>query len=198
MRLVVAATIFGVLVVGPFGASAEDEIPQAARLVKEAGNQFLAAKRYADAIDCYLQALEAFPDFAQAHYNLGVSFLKGFSANRIALYHFRQYLDLVPEASDRAEVGRLVEALASKTPPPLDTQGQVLEVVAGRLVVSGGNWVKKGDRMEISGERQDPRLFLLAEFVYPDCVLTQRIWDANTLGSVHASLVAVTATNETP
>ncbi|WP_025321844.1 tetratricopeptide repeat protein [Deferrisoma camini] len=183
------ATLVTVLMVAA-GAAAAD-IPRSARLVKEAGNQFLAAKRYADAIDCYLQALEIVPEYPEAHYNLGVAFLKGFRAFRLARHHFERYLDLEPLAPDREAVEALVATLARKESPLPGEPGQVVAVVGGRLLVSGGGWVRKGDEIEIREQTGTPCARVLADYVYPDCVLTQRILDDDTLQRIQPGLVAV-------
>ncbi|GAB4250000.1 tetratricopeptide repeat protein [Deferrisoma sp.] len=186
---IVALVVGSALLVTHWAPAAD--VPRSARLMKEAGNQFLAAKRYADAIDCYLQALEIVPDYPEAHYNLGVAFLKGFRAYRLARYHLERYLELDPTAPDREAVEALVTTLAQKETPLPKEPGRVLAVIGGRILVSGGNWVKKGDEIEIQEESGEPCACLLADYVYPDCVLTQRILDDETLGKVQPGLVAV-------
>ena len=166
------------------------DIPRSARLVKDAGNQFLAAKRYADAIDCYFQALDIYPEFAEAHYNLGVSFFKGYQAMGLARYHFDQYLQLAPNAPDYDNVQALSQALAGRAKPMPSEQGQVIATVGGRLLVSGAKWAKPGDRIEVAEKGSDPCACLLAEYVYPDAVLTQRVWDESTLDKIRPGLVA--------
>ncbi|MBI5015070.1 MAG: tetratricopeptide repeat protein [Deltaproteobacteria bacterium] len=166
------------------------DIPRAANLVKETGNQFLSAKRYADAIDSYFQALEICPDYPEAHYNLGVSFLKGYKAFKLARYHFQRYLDLSPTADDRESVLALVNSLAEHTTRPPDGDRTVVEVVAGRLLVSGTGWVKQGDRIEVAEKGKDPCACLIADYVYPDGVLTQRVWDERTLETIRPGLLA--------
>ncbi len=193
MRRAAIGTILASLLLTATAPLAE-EIPRSARLVKDAGNQFLLAKKYADAIDCYLQALDTFPDFPEAHYNLGISFLKGYNSDRLALHHFRRYLELAPDAPDRESVEHVVQALTGRVTPLAEEPGRVLGLIAGRLVVSGGGWADRGDRIEVAEEGKAPRACLIAEFVYPDCVLTQRVWDASTLGSLRSGLFAVHTT----
>ncbi|GAB4272286.1 MAG: hypothetical protein Kow0092_27300 [Deferrisomatales bacterium] len=173
--------------------AAAGNIPRSARLLKDAGNQFLAAKKYADSIDCYFQALELCPDFPEAHYNLGVAFLKGYKALALALHHFEQYLGLRPDARDAEAVRALIGALRERVPPLPDSRGEVLGVVAGRLWVSGSDWAQPGDRIEIAEKGKAPRAELYAGYVYPDGVLTQRIRDQETLDGLKPGLVAVNA-----
>ncbi len=191
MRTAVRWAVVGILLACAAAATAGD-IPRSARLVKEAGNQFLAAKRYADAIDCYLQAVQICPAFPEAHYNLGVAFLKGYRAYRLARHHFERYLELRPEAQDRESVRALVAALAQRERPLPEEPGQVVAVVGGRLLVSGGGWVKQGQLLEVAVEGETPCAKMLADYVYPDCVLTQRIRDRETLEKLRPGLVAMT------
>ncbi len=180
------------------GSAWGGDIPRSARLVKDAGNQFLAAKKYADAVDAYLQALQLSPRFAEAHYNLGVSFLKGYQANGLALHHFSEYLKLTPDASDRESVEALVAALRARLDPVKPERGRVIGVVAGRLLVGGGDWARVGDRLEVAAQGQAPCAVLLADYIYPDCVLTQRVWDERALEAVKPGFVAVAAAGGQP
>ncbi len=167
------------------------DVPRSARMIKEAGNDFLSAKRYADAIDCYLQALEIYPDFADAHYNLGVAFLKGYRAYRLARYHFERYLSLEPGAPDREDIEILVEALTQKEKPLPPEPGRIVAVVGGRLLISGKAWIRPGERIEVV-DGKSPCASLVAQYVYPDCILTQRIRDARTLKKIQPGLAVAT------
>lgn len=187
----------GILVAATLAASpvwAADP-PRAARLAKDAGNQFLASKQYADAIDFYFQALEIHPDFPEAHYNLGVAFLKGYQASGLAAYHFASYLALKPDADDRENVAALAAALKERAVPVPADRGKVIGVLAGRLLVSGGDWVRVGERMEVAQKGKAPSAVLLAIRVYPDCVLTQRVWDDRALEAMGPGMVAVNASD---
>ena len=42
----------------------------------EKGDKALVAKKYDEAIDCYKKAIEINPDYAKAHFNLGVAYYK--------------------------------------------------------------------------------------------------------------------------
>ncbi len=190
-RLVIACAIAAALSSGAGAAG----IPRSARLVKDAGNQFLSAKKYADAIDCYFQAIELYPEFAEAHYNLGVAFLKGYQAVNLSFHHFRTYLELDPYAGDRESVEALLEALAERMEARPKGRGEVIRVIAGRLLVSGGDWVQPGQEIEVAEKGETPCACLLASYVYPDSVLTQRIWNEDTLERMRPGLVAVNASD---
>lgn len=166
------------------------EPPRAARLMKDSGNQFLSAKKYADAIDSYFQALQIFPDYADPHYNLGAAFLKGYKAFHLARYHFQRYLELVPDAADREEVSSLVASLAERAATSPVQAKTVIQAVGGRLLLGGGGWVKVGDKIEVNATGKTA-CAVVADYVYPDCVLTQRVWDEKTLDAIKPGLVAV-------
>lgn len=188
IRRAVASAVALVLLAG---AALGAEVPRSARMMKDSGNQFLAAKKYADAIDAYLQALQIYPDYADPHYNLGVAFLRGCKALNLARYHFQRYLDLSPHAADREEVSALVASLSERASTAPVAPRTVLQVVAGRLLVGGGDWVRTGDKIEVADTAKQPCASLIADFVYPDCVLTQRVWDEKTLEAIKPGLVAV-------
>lgn len=171
-------------------AAAAGEVPRAARLMQESGNQFLAAKKYADAVDSYFQALESYPDYPEAHYNLAITFLKGSKEYRLARHHFEKYLELSPEALDREDVQALVTTLADRAPPLDPKEQQVLRVVGGRLLVSGTGWVRPGDRIVVGEPGKAPSARLMAQYVYPDCVLTERVWNDRNLDALKPGLVA--------
>lgn len=166
-------------------------IPRSSVLIKDAGNQFLEAKRYADAVDCYFQALELSPDFPEAHYNLGVAFLRGYNATDLALYHFERYLALRPAAEDAEGVEALVSMLRDRARPLRARPGEVLGVVAGRLLVAGGDWLRPGHQLQVSEKGEAPCAHLLAAYVYPDRAISQRIRDASVLEQVREGMLAV-------
>ncbi|MHB8765047.1 MAG: tetratricopeptide repeat protein [Deferrisomatales bacterium] len=189
--------LVGILVAAALAASPAwaGDPPRAARLAKDAGNQFLASKQYADAIDFYFQALEIHPEFPEAHYNLGVAFLKGYQAAGLAAYHFAAYLALKPGAEDLENVAALAAALKERAVPVTAERGRVIGVLGGRLLVSGGDWVRAGERIEVAQQGKAPSAVLLAIRVYPDCVLTQRVWDDRALEAMVPGMVAVNASD---
>jgi tetratricopeptide (TPR) repeat protein len=166
------------------------DVPRSARMMRESGNQFLAAKKYADAVDSYFQALEICPDYPEAHYNLAIAFLKGSKEYRLAKHHFEKYLDLSPEAADREDVQALVVTLADRVPLLDPESRQVLRVVGGRLLVSGTEWVRAGEHLEVGETGKAPATRLMAQYVYPDCVLTERVWNDRSLDTLKPGLVA--------
>ncbi len=94
-------------------ATALAQVPPEARLRKEAGNYYLKERRYEQARDAYLAALKLAPDFAEAHYNLGVVYFFRLRDYPRALYHFSRYATLRPRAPDMDLVKELtLQALA--------------------------------------------------------------------------------------
>ncbi len=94
-------------------ATALAQVPPEAQLRKEVGNYYLKERRYEEARDAYLAALKLAPDFAEAHYNLGVVYFFRLRDYPRALYHFTRYATLRPRASDLDLVRELtLQALA--------------------------------------------------------------------------------------
>ncbi len=104
MRWCVAVAFACVLSVG-VGAA---QPPPEAVLRKEAGNYYLKQRVYEKARDEYLASLRMAPDYADAHYNLGVVYFFRLRDYPRALYHFVRYAQLRPEASDLDQVRELV------------------------------------------------------------------------------------------
>ncbi len=78
-----------------------------AELRKEAGNYYLKKRQYEQARDEYLAALKIEPDYADAHYNLGVVYFFRLQDHRRALHHFVRYARLKPDAPDLSQVRSL-------------------------------------------------------------------------------------------
>lgn len=149
-----------------------------ARQAKDHGDQFLSSKRYADALDCYFQAIEADPEYPEAHYNLGVVFLKGYRDYGLAAYHFRRYLELDPYALDRDQIESLLSGLEARAAPPAAARGTVIKVLGGRLLISGA-WDTAP--RELAVETEDLAGTVLLAYSYPDAVLSERIREPEVL-----------------
>ncbi len=93
----------------------EDPIPASARAAFEAGVEFYDAANYSEAIREFSRALVELPDWPPAHYNRGLAYL-GADRQRAGLSDLEEYLELAPDASDRARVEGHVEELASVVP----------------------------------------------------------------------------------
>lgn len=64
-----------------------------------------------DAINEYKRVLMAKPDDAEAHYNLGLIYDTVKHDKAEALYYYRKYLELSPNASDKAEIQNQIDKL---------------------------------------------------------------------------------------
>ena len=119
LRIVAVALVLAV----PLLAAAEDKATKAARRHYDKGEKLFALGRFDDALVEYEAAFEAKPlpgflfNIGQCHRNLG-----DYDA---AIFSFRKYLELDPEAEDREEVEELIEELEEKAaedridePPP--------------------------------------------------------------------------------
>lgn len=88
------------------GVALAQPVPDA-ELRKEAGNYYLKKRQYEQARDEYLAALKMEPDYADAHYNLGVVYFFRLQDHRRALHHFVRYAKLKPDAPDLSQVRSL-------------------------------------------------------------------------------------------
>ena len=94
------------------GAHADDPAARAARRHYERGQKLFNLQRFAEALDQYQQAFDAkpIPDFlfniGQCHRNLG-----DYDA---AIFSFKRFLKLDPDAPNRAKVEELISQLEDK------------------------------------------------------------------------------------
>jgi len=73
----------------------------------------LQLKRLTDAEACFLKALALKPDYAAARYNLALTYAADGQKEK-AVQQFEQYLQLVPNAGDAAEVRAMIGRLKSR------------------------------------------------------------------------------------
>lgn len=77
------------------------------------GVAYAQGERYDDAIEAYKKSLALNPKNAEAHYNLGALYARGNGDPAQAIASYRAYLELAPNADDRADVQRLIESLTA-------------------------------------------------------------------------------------
>ena len=126
MRLLIAALAFLLLVgAGSSPASAEDKATRAARKHYEKGQKLFALRRFDEALVSYEAAFEAKPlpaflfNIGQCHRNLG-----DYDA---AIFTFRKYLKLEPEAENREAVLELLDELQTlKEEQDAEKQNRIL------------------------------------------------------------------------
>jgi len=71
--------------------------------------QNLQANNYVEAVKSYEAALQANPDVAQAHYEIARIYSDRLNDPVSAIYHYDRYLELRPEAENRAQVEQFRE-----------------------------------------------------------------------------------------
>jgi tetratricopeptide (TPR) repeat protein len=113
LRLLAAAALLAALLVGGARpAAADDQATRTARAHWERGEKLFALGRFAEALAAYEQAFEAKPlpgflfNIGQCHRNLG--------DHDAAIFSFRKYLRLAPEADNRAAVLALIDELEAR------------------------------------------------------------------------------------
>lgn len=74
--------------------------------------------RFADAEQAYQQALASDPDYALAHYNLGVLYDLYQGRHAVAVEHYERYVSLAGGAGDTAQVDRWIADLRRRLGEP--------------------------------------------------------------------------------
>lgn len=72
---------------------------------------YTQAKLYDEAVEAYEKSLTFNPDNADAHYNLGLLYAGYKNDPDKAVLHYRKYLELRPDASDKDDVLALIDKL---------------------------------------------------------------------------------------
>ena len=78
------------------------------------GVAYTQAKLYDEAIEAYEKALKINPDMAEAYYNLGLIYENIEREYDKALTHYRKYLALTTDLSDKEEVSDIISKLKQK------------------------------------------------------------------------------------
>lgn len=74
----------------------------------QAGKSRVMSRDYQGAIEAFEKALEANPNSALAHFDLGVVYYQNAGDYEFALYHFKKYLQLRPEAPQAENVRQMI------------------------------------------------------------------------------------------
>ena len=77
------------------------------------GIVYAQAKQYDEAIESYRKSIEFNPNNADAHYNLGLLYERVKALPDRAVFHYRRYLELNPQAEDRDEVQQWIDMLTA-------------------------------------------------------------------------------------
>jgi len=92
--------------------SLEDTLQnERAMLYQELGTAYTQAKLFDLAIEAYEKSLSFNSRNPDVHYNLGLLYKHSRNNSKKAVYHFKKYLQLNPEAKNREEVKYLIEML---------------------------------------------------------------------------------------
>lgn len=83
-----------------------------ASLYAKAGDAYMQAGLTDDGIKSFNDALRLNPKNADAHYKLGFLYKRSINNNLKAVYHFKNYLALEPNAKNRKEVEYLIQLLS--------------------------------------------------------------------------------------
>ena len=81
------------------------------RVYNNLGEILRREKRFKSARKAFRQALAINPDYPSAHYNLGVLYDRDLKQPEQAIYHYRQYLKLKPQATDALQVRQWLQKL---------------------------------------------------------------------------------------
>jgi S1-C subfamily serine protease len=81
------------------------------RVYNNLGEILRREKRFKPARKAFRQALAINPDYPSAHYNLGVLYDRDLKQPEQAIYHYRQYLKLKPQATDAPRVRQWLQKL---------------------------------------------------------------------------------------
>ncbi|MCP4649721.1 MAG: tetratricopeptide repeat protein [PVC group bacterium] len=84
------------------------------------GVAYSKAKLFNEAVDALNKSLELEEENPEANYNLGVIYQKARRNPARAIFYYKKYLELSPEAADRIAVQREIDSLGADMVVPLD------------------------------------------------------------------------------
>ncbi len=82
--------------------------PEDPRYYNNLGEICRREKKYKKAEVYFKKAISLYPGYALAHYNLGILFDQALDKPELAVYHYREYLKLSPNAPDRIKVEKWI------------------------------------------------------------------------------------------
>lgn len=94
----------------------ESAVPEAARTAFTEGIARFDAREFEEAAREFSRALARFPDWGQAHFNRGLTYLR-LGREDAGLADLERYLELRPEATDRPQVVARIDQLSSAPAP---------------------------------------------------------------------------------
>ncbi|MCX5665631.1 MAG: tetratricopeptide repeat protein [Candidatus Omnitrophica bacterium] len=112
--LVVSLSFAGCARVLPKRISVQESAAEKGALYEELGTAYTKAGLYDQAIEAYKNSLVCDPNNADIHYYLGLLYQKSNKDVEKAVFHFKRYLYLKPDAKNREDVRYLIEMVLNK------------------------------------------------------------------------------------
>lgn len=112
--LVISLSFAGCAGAPPKQPSVQESASGYAALYEELGTAYTKAGLFDEAIEAYQKSLISNPNNADIHYYLGLLYQKSNKNVEKAVFHFKRYLYLKPDAKNREEVRYLIEMVSNK------------------------------------------------------------------------------------
>ena len=112
--LVISLSFAGCAGAPPKQPSVKEPALEKAALYEELGTAYTKAGLFDEAIDAYRKSLISDPNNADIHYYLGLLYQKSNKDVEKAVFHFKRYLYMKPDAKNREDVKYLIEMVLNR------------------------------------------------------------------------------------
>ena len=112
--LVISLSFAGCAGAPPKKPGVQESASEKAALYEELGTVYTKAGLFDEAIEAYRKSLISDPTNADIHYYLGLLYQKSNKDVEKAVFHFKRYLYLKPDAKNRKDVAYLIEMVLNK------------------------------------------------------------------------------------
>lgn len=112
--LVISLSFAGCAGAPPKQVSVNDSAMEKAALYEELAAAYTKAGMFDEAIGAYRNSLISNPNNADIHYYLGLLYQKSNKDVEKAVFHFKKYLYLKPDAKNREDVKYLIEMVLNR------------------------------------------------------------------------------------
>ncbi len=112
--LVIVLSLAGCAGSPPKQVSVRDSESEKAVLYEELGTAYTKAGLFDEAIEAYRKSLICNPNNADIHYYLGLLYQKSNKNVEKAVFHFKRYLYMKPDAKNRDDVKYLIEMVLNR------------------------------------------------------------------------------------
>jgi len=92
----------------------QESASEKAALYEELGTAYTKAGLFEEAIGAYQKSLISDPNNADVHYYLGLLYQKSNKDVKKAVFHFKRYLYMKPDAKNREDVKYLIEMVLNR------------------------------------------------------------------------------------